>query len=58
MKGVEVKVFLLGVFECYIVDLKEEFVKEYIYLMLKIGVYYEGKYLFGIFMVCLVIVKV
>lgn len=49
---------MLGVLECYVVDLKEEMVVEYIYLILKIGVYYEGKYLFGMLMVCLIIVKV
>lgn len=49
---------VLGVFECYIVDLKDEMVSDYIYLILKIGVIYEGMYLFGMFMVCLIIVKV
>lgn len=49
---------MFGVSECYIVDLKEEFVSEYIFLIIIIGVVYEGEYLLGMFMVCLVIVKV
>ena len=44
LKGVEAKALSSGASECYIVDLKEEFVKEYIYPTLKTGAYYEGKY--------------
>lgn len=57
LKGVEAKALSLGASECYIVDLKEEFVKEYIYPTLKTGAYYEGKYLLGTSMARPVIAK-
>ncbi|MBU5861026.1 argininosuccinate synthase domain-containing protein, partial [Vibrio cholerae] len=47
LKGVEAKELSSGASECYIVDMKEEFVKEYIYPTLKTGDYYEVKYLLG-----------
>ncbi|EGQ9610844.1 argininosuccinate synthase [Vibrio cholerae] len=57
LKGVEAKALSSGASECYIVDLKEEFVKEYIYSTLKTGAYYEGKYLLGTSMARPVIAK-
>ncbi|GIB46668.1 TPA: argininosuccinate synthase [Vibrio cholerae] len=57
LKGVEAKALSSGASECYIVDLKEEFVKEYIYPTLKTGAYYEGKYLLGTSMARPVIAK-
>lgn len=57
LKGVEAKALSSGTSECYIVDLKEEFVKEYIYPTLKTGAYYEGKYLLGTSMARPVIAK-
>lgn len=57
LKGVEAKTLSSGASECYIVDLKEEFVKEYIYPTLKTGAYYEGKYLLGTSMARPVIAK-
>ncbi len=56
-KGVDAKALSSGASECYIVDLKEEFVKEYIYPTLKTGAYYEGKYLLGTSMARPVIAK-
>ncbi|EQA7393163.1 argininosuccinate synthase [Vibrio cholerae] len=57
LKGVEAKALSSGASECYIVDLKEEFVKEFIYPTLKTGAYYEGKYLLGTSMARPVIAK-
>ncbi|BCK09277.1 Argininosuccinate synthase [Vibrio cholerae] len=57
LKGVEAKALSSGASEFYIVDLKEEFVKEYIYPTLKTGAYYEGKYLLGTSMARPVIAK-
>lgn len=57
LKGVEAKALSSGASECYIVDLKEEFVKEYIYPTLKTYAYYEGKYLLGTSMARPVIAK-
>ncbi|EJL6525243.1 argininosuccinate synthase [Vibrio cholerae] len=57
LKGVEAKALSSGASECYIVDLKEEFVKKYIYPTLKTGAYYEGKYLLGTSMARPVIAK-
>ncbi|MDE1514988.1 argininosuccinate synthase [Vibrio sp. dsl-7] len=57
LKGVEAKALSSGASECYIVDLKEEFVKHYIYPTLKTGAYYEGKYLLGTSMARPVIAK-
>ncbi len=36
-----------GASKCYIIDAKEEFVKDYVWPMLKSGAIYEGKYLLG-----------
>ncbi len=55
--GIEEKAIASGASECYVVDLKEELVKEYIYPTLKTGAYYEGKYLLGTSMARPVIAK-
>ncbi|MEG0250508.1 MAG: argininosuccinate synthase [Peptostreptococcus sp.] len=36
-----------GASKCYIADLKEEFVKDYVWPVIKAGAVYEGKYLLG-----------
>ena len=41
------KALQTGASKVYIEDLREEFVTEYIYPMLKAGAVYEGKYLMG-----------
>ncbi|MGY2575021.1 argininosuccinate synthase [Vibrio sp. C8] len=55
--GIEEKAIASGASECYVVDLKEELVKDYIYPTLKTGAYYEGKYLLGTSMARPVIAK-
>ena len=47
LAGVEQKAINSGASSCYIVDLREEFVKEVIYPTLKTGAVYEGQYLLG-----------
>lgn len=55
--GLHDKAIRSGASECYIVDLKEEFVKDYIYPTLKTGAIYEGEYLLGTSMARPVIAK-
>jgi argininosuccinate synthase len=55
--GIEEKSIASGASECHVVDLKDEFVAEYIYPSLKTGAYYEGKYLLGTSMARPVIAK-
>ncbi|MCG3729577.1 argininosuccinate synthase [Vibrio cincinnatiensis] len=55
--GIEEKAIASGASECYVVDLKDELVKDYIYPTLKTGAYYEGKYLLGTSMARPVIAK-
>lgn len=50
-----VKVEVLGVKEIYIEDLCEEFVCDYVFLMFCVNIVYEGEYLLGMFIVCLLI---
>ncbi len=47
LAGVEEKALKSGASSCYIVDLREQFVKEVIYPTLKAGAVYEGQYLLG-----------
>ncbi|WP_343183580.1 argininosuccinate synthase [Buchnera aphidicola] len=47
LKGIKEKAIKSGSIECKILDLKEIFVKEYIYPLLKSGSLYEGKYFLG-----------
>lgn len=47
LAGVEQKALNSGASSCYIVDLREELVKEVIFPTLKTGAVYEGQYLLG-----------
>jgi len=55
--GIKEKAIASGASECYVVDLKEEFVKDYIYPIVKTGAVYEGQYLLGTSMARPVIAK-
>jgi len=45
--GLQEKALASGASECHIVDLREEFVKDYIYPTMATGAVYEGTYLLG-----------
>lgn len=47
LKGVEQKALRSGATECYVVDAREEFIKNYVYPVLQTGALYEGSYLLG-----------
>ena len=47
LEGVEQKAIASGASKCIVKDLKEEFVKDYVYPTLKTGAIYEGTYLLG-----------
>ncbi|MCW2257204.1 argininosuccinate synthase [Providencia alcalifaciens] len=55
--GVEQKALQSGASECYVVDLRQEFIKDYIYPVLKTGALYEGSYLLGTSMARPIIAK-
>ncbi|MTJ03027.1 argininosuccinate synthase [Idiomarina piscisalsi] len=55
--GVEEKAKASGASECHVVDLKDEFVKSYVYPTLKTGAIYEGTYLLGTAMARPIIAK-
>lgn len=55
--GIEEKALASGASACYIADLKEEMVKDYIFPSLKTGAMYEGKYLLGTSMARPIIAK-
>ncbi len=57
LEGIKEKAIASGASECHVVDLKEEYVKEYIYPILKTGSVYEGQYLLGTSMARPVIAK-
>ncbi|MBD1582080.1 argininosuccinate synthase [Pseudoalteromonas sp. S16_S37] len=57
LAGVEEKAIASGASECYIVDLKEQMVSDYIYPTLKTGAIYEGTYLLGTSMARPIIAK-
>lgn len=57
LNGIKEKAIASGASECHVVDLKEEFVKEYIFPILKTGAVYEGQYLLGTSMARPVIAK-
>ncbi|WJG10021.1 argininosuccinate synthase [Aliiglaciecola sp. LCG003] len=57
LEGLYEKAIKTGASECYIVDLKEEFVEDYIYPTVKTGAVYEGEYLLGTSMARPVIAK-
>ncbi|MBP8159398.1 MAG: argininosuccinate synthase, partial [Aeromonas sp.] len=47
LEGIEQKAIASGAVKCIVKDLREEFVKEYVYPTLKTGAVYEGTYLLG-----------
>ncbi len=55
--GLHEKAIKTGASECYIVDLKEEFVADYIYPTITTGAVYEGEYLLGTSMARPIIAK-
>ena len=57
LEGLHEKAIQSGASECYIADLKEEFVSEYIYPTIQTGAVYEGEYLLGTSMARPVIAK-
>ncbi len=57
LAGIVEKAIASGASECHVVDLKEEFVKDYIYPIVKTGAVYEGQYLLGTSMARPVIAK-
>ena len=46
MEAVKAKALKTGASKVYIEDLKEEFIKDYVYPCVQAGAVYEGKYLF------------
>ena len=57
LDGVEQKALNSGASSCYVVDLREEFIKDFVYPVLKSGALYEGKYLLGTSMARPIIAK-
>ncbi|UTV27947.1 argininosuccinate synthase [Photobacterium atrarenae] len=57
LEGIEAKALASGASACYIADLKDEMVADYIYPSLKTGAIYEGKYLLGTSMARPIIAK-
>jgi argininosuccinate synthase len=57
LEGLHDKAIASGASECYIVDLKQDFVAEYIYPTVKTGAVYEGRYLLGTSMARPIIAK-
>ena len=57
LAGIKEKAIASGASQCYVVDLKEEYVKDYIYPIIKTGAVYEGQYLLGTSMARPVIAK-
>lgn len=47
LEGIEQKALRTGASECHVVDLREEFIKDYVYPVLQTGALYEGSYLLG-----------
>ena len=47
LESIREKAIASGASECYIIDLKETFVNDYIYPVIKTGAVYEGQYLLG-----------
>lgn len=57
LDGIEQKAMASGATSCHIVDLRETFIKDYVYPVLKTGALYEGKYFLGTSMARPVIAK-
>ena len=47
LDGLEEKALATGAESCHILDLREEFARDYIFPMLRAGAVYEGAYLLG-----------
>src|SRR3989454_8631092 len=47
LKGLEAKANRTGASKCYIVDLEEEFARDFIFPMIQAGAVYEGQYFLG-----------
>lgn len=47
LEGIEEKAIKSGASSCYVVDLRDQFVNEYVYPVLQSGALYEGSYLLG-----------
>ena len=47
LEGLKEKAIATGASECYIVDLKEEFVRDFVFPMFRANTVYEGTYLLG-----------
>jgi len=47
LKGLEAKARKTGASNCYIVDMQEEFARDFIFPMIQAGAIYEGQYLLG-----------
>ncbi len=57
LSGVEAKALASGASKCYVLDLRDEFLNEYVYPTLRAGAIYERKYLLGTSMARPVIAK-
>jgi len=57
LEGVEQKALQSGASACHVVDLREEFISDYVYPVLQTGALYEGSYLLGTSMARPVIAK-
>ncbi|AKC32364.1 argininosuccinate synthase [Candidatus Pantoea carbekii] len=57
LEMIEKKAIESGANKCYIVDLREEFISEYVYPILQTGALYEGTYLLGTAMARPIIAK-
>jgi len=57
IENIEEKALKSGASKCYIVDLREKFISNYVYPVLKTGALYEGSYLLGTAMARPVIAK-
>ncbi|MEG7459206.1 argininosuccinate synthase [Serratia marcescens] len=57
LEGVEQKALHSGASECHVVDLREEFIRDYVYPVLQTGALYEGSYLLGTSMARPIIAK-
>ncbi|HXK00372.1 MAG TPA: argininosuccinate synthase [Buchnera sp. (in: enterobacteria)] len=57
LEDIEKKAFTSGAYQCYIKDLREEFIRDYVYPVLKTGALYEGSYLLGTAMARPIIAK-
>jgi argininosuccinate synthase len=47
LKGLEEKALASGASKCYVEDVRQEFIEEYLYPVIKAGAIYERKYLLG-----------